>query len=447
MLFSSISFVFYFLPVLLLFYAVTPAKGKNLVLLLFSLGFYFVGEPVYILLLLFSSLLDFINGKVIDRYRGTRVATAALCFSILVNLGLLAVFKYLPFGLALPLGISFYTFQTMSYSIDVYRGNVKVQNSLLRFATYVTMFPQLVAGPIVRYETIEEQLENRTVTAADFAEGVRRFAFGLSKKVLLANSLGQLAALAADSSQQSVLMYWLGAVAFTMQIYFDFSGYSDMAIGLGRMMGFRFLENFNYPFISNSITEFWRRWHISMGSWFRDYLYIPLGGNRGGQGKWIRNVLIVWAVTGLWHGAGWNFVLWGLYFALWLVVERLFLNRYLERWNGFWRRLYTLPILIVSFVIFQTEETAMIPVRLGGLLGLQGVPAFDEVSLYYLRSYSVLLALGVLFCTPLPMKLFHRWSSRKVMNWIEPLLILSLLLISTAYIVDSSFNPFLYFRF
>lgn len=446
MLFSSISFIYYFLPVLLLVYALTPKQGKNATLLLFSLAFYFVGEPVYILLLLFSSLVDFINGKIIARYRGTKVAAAALVFSIAVNISLLAVFKYLPLGLSLPLGISFYTFQTMSYSIDVYRGEVEAQNSLLKFAAYVTMFPQLVAGPIVRYETIAEQLESRRVTADGFAEGVRRFVFGLSKKVLLANSLGQLAA-AAASAQQSVLMYWLSAVAFTLQIYFDFSGYSDMAIGLGRMLGFHFLENFKYPFAAESVTEFWRRWHISMGSWFRDYVYVPLGGSRVSKSKWIRNVLIVWTVTGLWHGAGWNFILWGLYFAAFLILERMFLMEYLKRLPVLLRYVYTVPVLLFSFVLFQTEELLLIPQRFSGMLGMQAVPLVNGESLYYLQSYGITLLLAVLFCLPEPMKLYRRLSAHPVMTWLEPLLLLGLLALSTAYIVDSSFNPFLYFRF
>ena len=316
MVFSSIVFIFYFLPLVLLFYYLSPNKLRNFTLLVFSLIFYAWGEPIYILIMLFSSISDYIHALIIDKYRGTFKSKLALISSIAINLGLLGFFKYSNLGIPLPIGISFYTFQTMSYSIDVYRNNVPVQRNLISLATYVTLFPQLVAGPIVRYLDVANDLKYRTHNSDKFYEGVYRFIIGLSKKVILANNLGIIwfNIKSTPSSQLSMLTAWLGIICFTLQIYFDFSGYSDMAIGLGKMFGFTFLENFNFPYISKSITEFWRRWHISLGVWFRDYVYIPLGGNRCSKTRWIINIFIVWFLTGLWHGASYNFILWGLYF-------------------------------------------------------------------------------------------------------------------------------------
>ncbi|MBR5798148.1 MAG: MBOAT family protein, partial [Clostridia bacterium] len=347
MIFSSISFLYYFLAAGLLVYFIVPSRLKNLVLLLFSLAFYFYGEPVYTLLMLASTLSAYLHGLAIDRSRGTKWARFFLWSSVATSIALLGFFKYSDFfisnlnslfaadipllRLALPIGISFYTFQTLSYTVDVYRGEAKVQKSFIRLATYVTLFPQLIAGPIVRYTTVETELSGRKHSFESFAAGVNRFVIGLAKKVLIADTLGLLVKDFAASGDRSVVFYWVYAVAVSLQLYFDFSGYSDMAIGLGRLFGFHFLENFNYPFISKSISEFWRRWHMSLGQWFRDYVYIPLGGNRVSTGRWIRNVLVVWLLTGFWHGADWTFVFWGLYFALFLLLERFFLAKWLDK--------------------------------------------------------------------------------------------------------------------
>ena len=342
MVFSSITFLFYFLPIVLAIYYIVPNKLKNLVLLIASFIFYFFGEPTYVLLIVFSNLSTYVFGRLIDKDRNTKYAKLWLTLSIVVSIGLLVYFKYANFIIkninlwlkhkidfiyvALPIGISFYTFQMISYLIDVYRGEAKVQKNILKLATYVTLFPQLIAGPIVRYTTIENELENRIHTMEKFALGVRRFIIGLGKKILIANVLGELCQNFLSSKELSILYYWMYAVSAMLQIYFDFSGYSDMAIGLGKMFGFEFLENFNYPYIANSITDFWRRWHISLSSWFRDYVYIPLGGNRTSKVKWLRNIMIVWLLTGLWHGAAWNFIFWGLYFGTLLIIEKIFLQ-------------------------------------------------------------------------------------------------------------------------
>lgn len=492
MLFSSISFLYYFLPSFLIVYLCIPWKFKNLVLLLASLVFYFFGEPVYILILIFSSIVDYVNGLAIERFRRPLAATssneqleftnpkaakAILGSSIIINVGLLAVFKYSGFfldninatfksslinpGLALPLGISFYTFQTMSYTIDVYRGRVKAQKNFINFAAYVCMFPQLVAGPIVRYSSVDTQLTNRKASFDYFAAGVTRFIIGLSKKVLIANTIGQLSATAyslcnqttiiSGSNDASVILYWIGAAAFALQIYFDFSGYSDMAIGLGKMMGFDFPENFNYPFTARSITDFWRRWHITLGGWFKDYVYFPLGGSHVSNLKWIRNLVIVWALTGFWHGASWNFILWGLYFAVFLAIEKLVLAKWLQNAPAYLAHFYTLFILIFSFVIFDTVNITLLPERLGGMFGLGEIPFINDVTLYCLRSYSVLMFIALIATTPLSIKAITALRKNSIIEKViaitEPLILAALLILSTAYIVDSSFNPFLYFRF
>jgi len=353
--------------------------------------------------------------------------------------------------LALPIGISFYTFQTLSYTVDVYRGDAAVQRNFISLATYVALFPQLIAGPIVRYTTVEEDLTQRTHSVENFSDGISRFLIGLGKKVLIANQLGELCDIFRRSSDQSVLFFWLYAIGFSLHIYFDFSGYSDMAIGLGKVFGFRFLENFNYPFISKSISEFWRRWHISLGSWFRDYVYIPLGGNRVSKGKWLRNILIVWLLTGFWHGAAWNFIVWGLYFGFFLVLEKFFLGAWLKRLPDFLAHLYVLFLVLISFIIFNAGSMQQAFTDIGGLFGAGGHPLVSQEALYQLRSFAWILLFAVVGATPVPKRIIQgikaNPTGRKLLNVLEPFFLAALLLAVTAYLVDGSFNPFLYFRF
>ena len=467
MLFSSIPFLYYFLPVVFAVYFGLPKKLRNFVLLVASLFFYFYGEPKYIVLLVFSSVMDYTMSRIIDKYRGKRAAKGALMCSVFVNLLLLMFFKYSDFIISnvnalfnadipllripLPLGISFYTFQTMSYTIDVYRNEAKIQRNPLDFMSYVAMFPQLVAGPVVRYQTIADQINDRKHSLEGFAAGAVRFVIGLGKKVLIANALGELNKTALTATSQSVLMYWLAIIAFTLQIYFDFSGYSDMALGLGRIFGFTFLENFNYPFISRSVTEFWRRWHISMGTWFREYVYISLGGNRVSRLKWIRNIAIVWFCTGLWHGSSWNFVVWGLFFGVLLVVEKLFLQRLLDRIPAVISHVYCLLAVVVSFVIFHLETLQDILGFFRGMFGFASLPLVTSESLYYLNSYKVILAAAVIGSTPLLKSLLLKAQASarlsSAVSVLRPVYTGGLLIVVTAYLVDSSFNPFLYFRF
>ena len=462
MLFSSIPFAFYFLPAVLALYFAVPFRFKNAVLLVFSLVFYGWGEPVYLILMTLSILLGWIFGLLIGKYRGTGKATLFITLSLVTSLGLLGWFKYADFAVenlnalgmnvplpqvALPIGISFYTFQILSYTIDVYRGDVPSQKSLVNFGAYVSMFPQLIAGPIVRYSDVARQLEHREHSVEKASLGVRRFVIGLAKKVLIANQLGQLTELYRATKQPSVLFVWMYAVAFALQIYFDFSGYSDMAIGLGKICGFDLLENFNYPFISRSISEFWRRWHMSLGGWFRDYVYIPLGGNRVKPLRYVFNVLAVWALTGLWHGAAWNFVLWGLLFAFLLTVEKFLVGRAMARLPGWAVRIPVLVILLMSFVLFNAGSMAQAGADLAGMVGLGGLPFASAESLYYLRSYGLLLALAVLGATPLCKNLALRAEKSKAFAFAEPLVLCALLLAVTAFLVGGSFNPFLYFRF
>ncbi len=468
MVFSSITFLFYFLPIVLAVYYIVPKKAKNFVLLISSFLFYYFGEPKYVLLMAFSIILTYIFGRLIAKYQKAEYAKLFLILAIICSVGLLVYFKYANFLIeninlwlshkidfiyvALPIGISFYTFQMLSYLIDVYKEEAKVQKNIFKLAMYVSLFPQLIAGPIVRYTTIEEQIENRTHTMEKFALGVRRFIIGLSKKVLIANILGELVSTFVASNEMSVLYYWLYAISAMLQIYFDFSGYSDMAIGLGKMFGFEFLENFNYPYIAKSITDFWRRWHISLSSWFRDYVYIPLGGNRTSKIKWLRNIMIVWLLTGLWHGAAWNFVIWGLFFGILLILEKLFLGKQLEKKQlgklpKVLSHIYVLLLVMISFIIFNGESTAQILQNIGGLVGIGGVPLVSNESLYYLKSYFVVLLIGVVGATPLLKNFVNLPKMKKISNFLEPIYLLSLLLICTSYIVDGSFNPFLYFRF
>ena len=414
MLFSSIAFLYYFLPLTLVLYFLSPGRLKNAVLLLASLVFYGWGEPKYVLLMVLSILSGYVFGLLVERYRNKRSGRTLCVISVGISLSFLLCFKYLDFflenlnraagleisllGLALPIGISFYTFQIISYTVDVYRGE-RAQRNLIHLAAYVVMFPQLIAGPIVRYSNIAGQLTVREHSFSGAASGIRRFVIGLGKKILIANQLGELCAGFQASEEKSVLFYWLYAVAFSLHIYFDFSGYSDMAIGLGRVFGFRFPENFHYPYISASITEFWRRWHISLGSWFRDYVYIPLGGNRKGQKRQLLNILIVWMLTGFWHGAAWNFILWGLYFAFFLTIEKLWLLKLLKG-SLFWPHVYTLFLVMISFVIFNGESMGQVLSDLAGLVGTGGIPLVSAEAVYYLRSFGIVLLTAVAGATP-----------------------------------------------
>ena len=461
MVFSSITFLFYFLPIVLIAYYIVPNKFKNIILLLSSLFFYFYGEPKYILIMIFSLIFTYVFGILIDKYK--KYAKLFLITSIVLSIGILIYFKYANFLIEninlwltnkidfiyviLPIGISFYTFQLISYIVDVYRGQAKVQKNFLKLAMYISLFPQLIAGPIVRYTTIEEQLENRKYSFESFAIGVRRFIIGLGKKVLIANVLGELVNVFLATNQESVLFYWMYGIANMLQIYFDFSGYSDMAIGLGKMFEFDFLENFNYPYIAKSITDFWRRWHISLSSWFRDYIYIPLGGNRVSKIKWLRNILIVWMLTGLWHGAAWNFIIWGIYFGIILILEKVFLGKYLEKLPKVLSRIYVLITVMISFIIFSGNGTHQIFNNMGGLIGLNHTPLISEESLYYFKSYFLIFLIAAIGSTPIIKNIFNKSRYEKIINCIEPIFLLLIFIISTSYIIDGSFNPFLYFRF
>lgn len=466
MLFSSIPFLYYFLPLVLIIYHIVPKKAKNGALLLASLLFYAWGEPNYVFLMVGLILIGYVCGLGIEKYRGTLGAKLFLNASVMVSVGALLLFKYADFlmgtlgsfsgltlpllKLALPVGISFYTFQLLSYTVDVYRGTVNAQKSLIDLAAYVTMFPQLIAGPIVRYSDIEKQLKNRGQNPKEILEGIHRFVIGLSKKILVSNSLGELCAVFRASDEKSVLFFWLYAIGFTLQIYFDFSGYSDMAIGLGKLFGFDFMENFRYPYLAKSITEFWRRWHISLGSWFRDYVYIPLGGNRVSKGTWYRNILIVWGLTGLWHGAAMNFLVWGCLFGILLIVEKRWLLNRLER-AKIWNHLYVLFWIVVSFVIFNAAGLDGALLDLGGMFGFGNVPLISAESIYYLKSYGMTLLIACVGATPALKKMSemlseHFWGE-KVLTVGKPLMLLILFFVTTAYLIDGSFNPFLYFRF
>ena len=453
MLFSSITFLYLFLPLVLAVYLLAPRRAKNAVLLAASLLFYFWGEPKQLPLLVLSALAGWGFGFLLQKNK----ARWPKALSVAVCLAPLLIYKYADFliasvnslfGLSLPLtnlplpvGISFYTFQILSYLIDVSRGTAKLQKNPANFVTYIALFPQLIAGPIVRYETIQQELDDRRQTLEDVSSGITRFCVGLGKKVLLAN---QLAELQANIAPTSALACWTLAIAFTLQIYFDFSGYSDMAIGLGRMFGFHFPENFNYPFISKSVTEFWRRWHISLGSWLRDYVYIPLGGNRCGKLKWLRNIVIVWLVTGLWHGAAWTFAAWGLFFAALLLGEKLVWGKALEKLPRAVRVAYTMLLVIVSFVIFNADSLSSAWAQLGGMLGI-GVGAASSADVYYALSFLPLIAICCVGATPLPKLLCARLQKSRTV--LEPLICAGILLLVTAFLVEGSFNPFLYFRF
>ncbi len=459
MLFSSIPFLYYFLPAVVAIYFLVPKKAKNAFLLLCSLAFYAWGEPRYVFLMAAAIVLFYAFGIAVER--SIKCKKLWLGAAVLTGVAMLAVFKYADFALdnwnrltgmsipllkfALPIGISFYTFQCVSYVIDVYRGDTKAQRNLIRFGTYVSLFPQLIAGPIVRYVDVEKELAERKTGLEDFSDGLFLFLVGLGKKVLIANAFGQLTETFRSSQDLSVLFFWLYAVAFALHIYFDFSGYSDMAIGLGRIFGFRFPRNFDYPYTSRSVAEFWRRWHISLGSWFRDYVYIPLGGNRVGKGRWLVNILAVWMLTGLWHGAAWNFVVWGLLFAAMLLIEKWV--PFLQKMPNFLRRSYVLLVVTVSFVIFNANTLTQAGADLAGMFGFAGVPLISAEALYCLRSYGVLFIAAIVGATPLVRNAACRIGKASAAAVLRPLVAAALLLICTAFLVDGSFNPFLYFRF
>ena len=470
MVFSSLVFLFVFLPLTLLLYFSVPRRLRNTILLIVSLIFYAWGEPIYIILMLFSTVTDFVHGLLVERYRNQpKKAKLVVLSSITINLGLLVFFTYSTFLLtninllfhtnfyipqmSLPIGISFYTFQTMSYTIDVFRQEAKAKKNMIDLGAYVTMFPQLIAGPIVRYQTIANQLDHRVESEDLFAKGIWRFTIGLGKKVLLANNIGLLwnQIQLTEMSDLSILMAWLGLVAFGFQIYFDFSGYSDMAIGLGYLFGFELLENFNYPYISQSITEFWRRWHISLGSWFRDYVYIPLGGNRKGKKRMYLNLFIVWMLTGLWHGASWNFVLWGLYFGILIIIEKAFLLFWLSRAPRWMRHVYTIILLLIGWGLFAFEDFHQLINYFTVLFGLRNATWVNQETLYYLSQNIILFVLLTIASTPMirliGQKLFNSPYGSVIKAFIVPMICLLILIASTAYLVDSSYNPFLYFRF
>lgn len=453
MIFSSITFLFYFIPAVLVMYYLVPARFQNAILFGASLIFYAWGEPIYISMMILSSLIDYTHGLLVDRYRGTWKSKAAVASSVILNLGLLSVFKYS--GLfPLPIGISFYTFQTMSYTIDVYRGEVKVQKNILNFGTYVTMFPQLIAGPIVRYVEVEPELDyrNRRLDWDGAARGLWRFGLGLAKKVLLANTMGELwAILSGPAGPGSVAGAWLGLVAYGLQIYFDFSGYSDMAIGLGRMFGYSYPENFNYPYLAQSVTEFWRRWHMTLSRWFRDYLYIPLGGNRVSPARWYVNLMIVWGATGLWHGASWNFLAWGLFFGVMLMLEKMFLLRWTERLPRVLRHTYALFLVLIGWALFAMADMGDASGYFAALVG-KTVPFIASETRYYLSSYLGILVLCVIGATELPKRLAAKiFGGEKMQKSVTPYVALVLLIVlfvlSLASLVNGSYNPFLYFRF
>ena len=464
MVFSSITFIYYFLPIVLLIYFITPNKFKNFILLISSLLFYFYGEPSYIWVLLLSCFINYISALLIEKYRNK--SKIILILTILLDLGILMYFKYTNFFIEninsifglnikfiqviMPIGISFFTFQTLSYVIDVYTKKVEANKNILVFSTYVSLFPQLIAGPIVRYIDVEKELKNRKHSCDMFAQGIRKFTIGLGKKVLIANVLGEMINILNNLNSLSVFSYILIAIGFTLQIYFDFSGYSDMAIGLGKIFGFNFLENFNYPYIANSITDFWRRWHISLSSFLKDYVYIPLGGNRIGSLKQIKNIFIVWFLTGFWHGAAWNFIIWGLYFSIILIFEKKFLLEFLKKHKIF-SHIYTMFLVTIGFIIFNANSFSEVIAFMKSMLGFNGLPFINQETLYYFKSYIIIIIISIIASTPLLknicIKLMKNNTINKIMGMLEILFIIIILMIVTAFLIDSSFNPFLYFRF
>ena len=469
MVFSSLTFMFVFLPIVLILYYIVPKKFKNLFILISGLIFYAWGEPVYVLIMIVSTLIDYTAGLLIYRFdKSKTIKRICLIVSLLMNLGLLGVFKYSGFimqnidiifgtslydpnhALPLPIGISFFTFQSMSYTIDMYMGKIKVQKNPISFAAFVTLFPQIVAGPIVRYDDIAKELDDRTVNLDCIYEGILKFITGVGKKVLIANNIGMLwtSVKGMETSELSVLTAWLGILAFTLQIYFDFSGYSDMAIGLGKMMGFNFPQNFNYPYQSKSISEFWRRWHITMGAWFKSYVYFPLGGSRKGKGRTVFNLAVVWLLTGIWHGASWNFILWGVLYGLVIIIEKLFLGKILERIPDFFSWLYTIVLVILGWVLFDTAD---IPTALGymGAMFGGGGTLVDNTAMYYLINYGVMFVIGAFACTDIFSRAAEGLKEKMplLVNYSTPIAKTAIMVLSTAYLADATYNPFLYFNF
>lgn len=466
MLFSSISFLYFFLPAVLILYFIVPKALKNTVLLLSGLVFYAWGEPRYCIIMVISILVGYVFGLLIEKFRGKKLSKLFMILSVMVDLGLLVYFKYVDFfisnfnnvtglsvpllRIALPIGISFYTFQILSYTVDVYRGDVPAQKNPITLGAYISMFPQLIAGPIVRYSNVEKELRNRTHTLEKTFDGIIRFCVGFGKKILIANALGELCETFKTTDEKTVLFYWLYAVAFSLHIYFDFSGYSDMAIGLGKIFGFTFMENFNYPYISKSVTEFWRRWHMSLGQWFRDYVYIPLGGNRVSLMKHLRNIFVVWFLTGFWHGADWNFIVWGLYFAVLLTLEKMWLGKYLAR-SKVLSRIYVLFLVVISFVIFNAAGMGEAMQYIGGMFGIGADGFAGDMWLYNLRSYAFILVAAAIGATPVPKLLVKKLKETKAGSTavavLSPVFAAVIIILCTAFLVDGSFNPFLYFRF
>lgn len=462
MVFSDLIFLYFFLPIFFICYFLVKDRFKNFVLLLFSLVFYGWGEPKFLFLMVLSVLQTYIFGILIEKYRYTKLKKILFVTSIVLGFSLLVIFKYADFiigsinwvftsniplvHLVLPIGISFYTFQTVSYVIDVYRGDTKAQYSFINLAAYITMFPQLIAGPIVRYSDVNQQLENRAHTLDGAADGILRFIIGLSKKVLISNQLYAVCNAFKSTSEPSVLFYWLYAISYTLHIYFDFSGYSDMAIGLGKVFGFDFLENFNYPYISKSITEFWRRWHMSLGTWFKDYVYIPLKGSRCKKPRAAFNIFVVWMLTGLWHGAAWNFVLWGIFYAILLLGEKFVYGRFLEKTKVL-KHIYVLLAVIIGFVLFDSPTLSVTLNSVASLFFAKGLPLVTSEAVYYLKSYGLILIISAVGSTPLLKSLATKIKETQFGYTIKPIFISLLLILCTAYIIDGSFNPFLYFRF
>ena len=459
MVFSSVMFLFYFLPILLFIYYICPSKYRNYVLLVFSLIFYFIGEPINIIFLFLSCFINYYSSLYFDKIKNKNKKKLLFILVISYNIIQLLFFKYINFfignlnlipfidipflNILMPIGISFYTFQAISYVSDVYMDKHKPAKNLFTYMTYLTLFPQLIAGPIVRYQTVEEDLKDRKIDFNNVSKGLSLFIIGLSKKVLLANVLGEVIP---KFTIETVVSSWMKPILYTLQIYFDFSGYSDMAIGLGLVFGFNFLQNFNYPLVAKSITDFWRRWHMSLSSFFRDYVYIPLGGNRVSKLKWIRNILVVWFLTGFWHGASWNFILWGVYFGIILLIEKFLIGKFIDKTKVF-KHIYTLVIVIISFLIFSTDNIIDIFNSLGNMFFINKLEFINQETIFYLKDYLVIFVISVIACTPLFKNIYLKYKDNKIISFIEPIILLGLFILSVAFIIDASFNPFLYFRF